>query len=204
MTKEQLMFWQSQHRDWNGKKLRYGGDTGPRTKWALAIDDLPRARRFIWDAMQICFGQRETDGANRSQWIDACVLAAGGKLGDPWCAALVHFVLTKAGLSPLRTVSAVACLNQFPLTDNPQPFDLGGWENGDGTGHVFFYAGEAMTDSAPSVGTYEGNHDNQFEFCLREKYGLQFRSIDPLIQIYGAILPGDAAPVARRNVVSTR
>lgn len=203
MNNNQLAFWQSRHRDWNGKKLTLDG-IGPRTKWALAIDDLPRVRRSIWDALQCCFGQMETDGPNRSKWIDERVLRAGGKVGDPWCAANVFCVLEDAGLSPLRTVSSIACLNQFPETDNPQPFDLGGWDNGDGTGHVFFIAGETVVDLKPGVGTYEGNHDNQFEFCLRAKDGLQFRSIDSLIGVYGAVLPSDAARVARRNVVSTR
>lgn len=204
MNQQQLKEWQSEHRYWNGRFLNPDGSIGPRTRWALAIDDLPAARRRIWNALLSCFGQSEPNGDNRSDWIDQRVLRAGGKLGDPWCAANVFCVLQDAGLAPLRTVSAVACLKQFPETSEPQPFDLGGWENPDGTGHVFFVAGEAIVDFAPGVGTYEGNHNNEFQFCLRPKEGLQFRSIDPLIPIYGAMLPSDAAPVARRSVSTTR
>src|SRR6201989_1484050 len=127
MNQEQLKKWQAQHRDWNGKLLDADGNIGLRTKWALAIDDLCAARRRVWDALQECFNQKETDGPNRSKWIDARVLRAGGKLGDPWCAANVFCVLEDAGLAPLRTVSAVACLRQFPETTEPQPFAIAGW-----------------------------------------------------------------------------
>lgn len=205
MNTEALKQFQRENCDWNGHTLKDDGAIGPKTRWALAMADLPLFRRQIWSQLQGCFGQRETNGPNRSPWIDRLVLRAGGKLGDPWCAAFVYCMLQDVGVYCKRTVSSVECLRHFPPVEScedpfPLLLDLCGWENGDGTGHVFFYAGRVAGSTL--IGTWEGNHNDAFQFCLRDSKGLQFRRV--LAISYDPILPQDAAPVSLRTVKGTR
>lgn len=198
-----LKEFQNEHHSWTGVPLSVDGDLGPRTQWALAIDDLPLFRRRIADGLLFCTGVKETTGANRDPWIDHIVLEAGGKLGDPWCAALVHYILTTAGVDCLKTVSSVACQRQFPITHDPQPMDLAGWENGDGTGHVFFVAGFVEKRyGGTEVVTFEGNSHDRFRMCVRAKAGLTFRAVQA--PTYQAIIPRDQGVVVTRAVQGTR
>ena len=48
MTPAQVRAYQeTKPRDWNGAPLGVDGNMGERTRWALAIEDLPRYRRVI-------------------------------------------------------------------------------------------------------------------------------------------------------------
>lgn len=201
--KKLLADFQSEHKAWEGKQLVADGDLGPRTAYALAIADLPLFRRRIYDQLMLCHGHGETNGPNRSTWIDERVKRAGGSPGDPWCAALVYCVLQDAGVDCLRTVSSVACLRQFPQVTDPEPMDLGGWENGDGTGHVFFVGGYWHPHvNVEGVVTFEGNHDNRFMLCRRSYQGLQFRRV--VAPSYAANILDDTIPVVTRTVQGTR
>lgn len=204
MNQKQLMMeFQKQTKDWSGKSLQVDGNLGNKTRYALAIADLPFFRRRIYDQLLLCHGHSETNGDNRSPWIDERVRRAGGAPGDPWCAANVYCVLQDAGVDCLRTVSSVACLHQFPLIDDPHPMDLGGWENGDGTGHVFFVGGYWWPEiNVQGVTTFEGNHDNRFMLCNRRIDGLQFRRV--VAPGYAANIVDASIPEVTRKVQGTR
>lgn len=204
MTKKQLvMQFQAQGEDWNGKPLTVDGVRGPKTEWALAIADLPLYRRRINDALLLCHGHVEPKGDNRSPWIDERVRRAGGTPGDPWCAANVFCVLEDAGVECRRTMSAVKCLEQFPLidADDVLPMDLFGWENPDGTGHVGFVAGYWHPElNVRGYATFEGNSNNMFRLCLRRVDGLQFRRV--VDESFAANVPDGVVVV--RQVAGTR
>lgn len=203
MNIKQLIEFQAEHKAWDGKQLRDDGALGPRTEYALSVADMPLFRRNIYDQLMHCHGQREPNGDNRSSWIDARVRRAGGTPGEPWCAANVYCVLQDAGVDCLRTMSSVACLHQFPLVSDPEPMDLGGWENGDGTGHVFFVGGYWYPEvNVQGVVTFEANHDNKFMLCRRTMEGLQFRRV--VAPSYAANILDASIPIVTRTVQSTR
>lgn len=204
--KKLLMDFQFDHKDWYGKALDVDGTLGPRTAYALAIADLPLFRRRVYDQLMLCHGHSEPNHDNRSPWIDERVRRAGGTPGDPWCAANVFCVLQDAGVDCLRTVSSVACLHQFELITDPKditPMDLGGWENGDGTGHVFFVGGFWWPDLyEQGVVTYEGNSHDEFRMCRRTMQGLQFRKV--VASSYAANVTDASIPIVTRTVQGTR
>jgi hypothetical protein len=184
MTRAQVKAWQESEprkRDWNGALLDADGDLGPRTKWAMAIDDLPLFRRVI--VRTACFyrGTIESPpGSNRGALIDEWVRNAGGIPGDPypdpWCAAFVYMLLTQAGVPCRRTMKAKHCLEQFELVPEGEfvyPGDLAGWVNDDGTGHVFPVIGI----TPEGVAAMEGNSDNRVRLTSRVREGLQFRRV---------------------------
>lgn len=179
MTPAQVKAFQGsepRQRDWNGALLLDDGDLGWRTKWAMAIDDLPRYRRAI--VRLACYYRgsvEEPFGSNRSPVIDQWVRDAGGTPGDPWCAAFVYYLLTQAGVPCRRTVSARQCLEQFEkiAANDVQPGDIAGWVNDDGTGHVFPLIGLTFE----GVAGMEGNSDNRVRLTSRVIEGLQFRRV---------------------------
>jgi hypothetical protein len=180
MSRAQVKAWQESEprpRDWNGALLLNDGDLGPRTRWAMAIDDLPRFRRVAVRTACLLRGTMETPlGSNRHPLIDQWVRDAGGTPGDPWCAAFVYHVLTQAGVPCRRTVSARQCLEQFELVPEGAfvyPGDLAGWVNDDGTGHVFPVIGI----TPEGVAGMEGNSDNRVRLTSRVREGLQFRRV---------------------------
>jgi hypothetical protein len=175
MTPAQVRAYQeTKPRDWNGALLGVDGNMGERTRWSLFVDDLPRFRRIIIRTACMHRGITEApEGSNRHPLIDEWVRDAGGKEGDPWCAAYVFMLLTAAGLPAVRTVSAKACLEQYPLTDNPTPGDLAGWVNPDSTGHVFPIIGFTREGFAGM----EGNSNNRVRLTSRARDGLQFRRV---------------------------
>ncbi len=174
MTPNQIGAFQTTGRDWEGKALGLDQVLGPRTKWALAIADLPRYRRRIVELACARVGTRETpDGSNSGPEIDAWLTDAGAHSGLPWCAAFVHAVLAQAWVEPKRTASARECLEQFDRISDPKPGDLFGWVNADGTGHVGFVIGF----TAEGVATVEGNSNDGVRVCSRSMVGLQFRRV---------------------------
>jgi hypothetical protein len=206
MTRAQIKLWQEgepRQRDWNGALLLNDGDLGSRTKWAMAIDDLPRYRRII--VRTACFyrGTAESPlGSNRGPLIDDWIRNAGGTPGDaypdPWCAAFVYMLLTQAGVSCKRTMSAKQCLEQFELVaaNDVQPGDLAGWVNDDDTGHVFPVVGF----TPEGVAGMEGNSDNRVRLTSRLTKDLQFRRVPS--EQYSAIVKD--APLILRATAGTR
>lgn len=201
MTPAQVLeFQQTKPRDWNGALLGLDGDLGNRTKWALAIEDLPRYRRRIVRAAVLWRGVVEEPlGSNRNPLIDEWVLDAGGKLGDSYCAAYVRAVLKAAGVPCIRTVSAKRCLEQFEQIDvsEAQPGDLAGWVEPDDHGHVYPLIGFTKE----GVAGMEGNHGNRVALTSRVAQGLQFRRVPPP-DIFAATVFD--APLVTRSIVDTR
>ncbi len=167
--------------DWTGAMLRPDGALGPRTEWALALADLPRLRRDVARIAIGELGERET-APNDSARIRVYKEPVGVAPGLPWCAAGVSWVLREARVpGAIYTASARLAIHQFPLTTDPQPWDVGGWVNPDGTGHVFFVAGfnrspqdGLLTPTSWDVVTLEFNSANQVRMCQRPREGLLF------------------------------
>ena len=78
MTRAQIKEFQSStpaQRDWNGALLLDDGNLGARTKWSMAIDDLPRFRRVIVGTACFYRGTAEDPpGSNRSTVIDLSLI----------------------------------------------------------------------------------------------------------------------------------
>lgn len=199
MTPTQVrIFQETKPRDWNGAIIGVDGDLGDHTKWCLAVEDQPRYRRLVVRNACLFRGTIEIPiGSNLGGPIGDWVLDAGGKLGDPWCAAFVYAVLTRSGIPCRRTVSAKQCLEQFEPTDNPQPGDLGGWVNDDDTGHVYPLVG--ITPEGYDV-SMEGNSDNRVRLCARTRDGIQFRKLR--FESFAPIVT--KAPLIIRATVGTR
>jgi hypothetical protein len=166
--------------DWTGALLRPDGALGSRTEWALALADLPRLRRDVARVAAGELGERETV-PNDSPRIRVYKEPLSGKPGEPWCAYGVSWVLREARVpGAIYTASHHTCIHQFPLTTDPQPWDLAGWTNPDGTGHVFFVAGFAVAPT-PGVATeiigLEFNSANMVRLTQRPREGLTFSSL---------------------------
>lgn len=194
--------FQSSASDWAGRPLAVDGQLGPRTKWALAIADLPRYRRDIVRTATLEHGVVEEPlGSNRGAAVDAYLKPAGVGLGQPWCAAFVSWVLREAGcLGELKyTASAATMLRQLrPCVGQPLPGDVFGWINPDGTGHVGFVIG-----SAPYLGgeaeliTCEGNSRNGVRVNRRSREGLMLCRVEPPLVLVAADVPG--LPLVQRT-----
>ena len=191
--------FQSEAYDWTGGPLEPDGVAGPRTKWALAVADLPRWRREILRIAPLFLGVREDPlGSNRGRQVEAWLAGVGVEPGNPWCAAFVFDVLTRAGVPAVRTASARVCLEQFDLIALPSPGDLFGWVNTDGTGHVGFVIG----DSPEGIATIEGNVDHGVRSFSRPLTGgLQFRQVRTPVR-YAARVEG--LPLKARSSGTTR
>jgi hypothetical protein len=176
------------------------GRAGPRTNWALAIDDLPRYRRDIVRIACAEVGACEMPlGSNRGPRVDV-YLAPTGLGGVPWCAAFVSWVLRQAALpGATYTASARKTLEVWPEVGSPIPGDLFGWVNPDGTGHVGFVIGYAA--GSEDVATLEGNSNNCVRVCQRPRAGLQFRRVDPGA---GARAEVSGVPLVKRQTEGTR
>lgn len=190
--------FQAEHTDWTGKPLAVDGRMGPRTRWALAIADLPRFRRDIVRIATHEVGTQENPpGSNRGIAIDNYLRAAGVGLGQPWCAAFVSWVLREAGaLEGLRyTASAAQMLRQLRpcVGSQPLPGDVFGWINPDGTGHVGFVIGSAPTAYGAQLGdivTCEGNSRNGVRVNRRAREGLMLARVEPGMVLVSAEVPG--------------
>jgi hypothetical protein len=195
-----LREFQSTHTDWHGRPLVVDGQLGPKTRWALAIADLPRWRRRIVQVACSQVGVVEAPlGSNRGTEVDAYLRPAGVGLGLPWCAAFVSWALREAGLDCVRyTASAASLLRSLrPVCSPAQPGDVFGWVNPDGTGHVGLVIG--VGDALDMVATCEGNSANQVRVCWRPRMGLQFGCVEPP-DVHRPIVAG--APLVERSVQS--
>lgn len=181
-----LRDFQAVARDWTGAPLRVDGVLGPKTRWALAIADLPRWRRDVIRRATDMHGVREEPlGSNRGEWVDAFLRPAGVGLGQAWCAAFASWVFRECGLSDVVPggyhVSAARLLKALPAQlGEPTPGDVFGWVNPDGTGHCGFVLGVA--NRLGSIATIEGNSENRVRCCWRPRAGLQIGTLEPLVE----------------------
>jgi hypothetical protein len=103
---------------------------------------------------------------NRGPWVEAILRVAGGKPGDPWCAAFVSIVLGLVfrGKSPLPATTSCDALLEHArakgwLVDDPEPGDVGLLMKSprDAT-HTFLVVDVVRTGTrATAVATIEGN-----------------------------------------------
>lgn len=201
MLPNALRDFQSTHTDWTGRPLTVDGQLGPRTRWALAIADLPRWRRRVVQVACSQVGVVESPiGSNRGVEVDA-YLRPTGLSAVPWCAAFVSWVLREAGLDrPQYHASAAQLLRSLrPVVSPALPGDVFGWANADGTGHCGLVVG--VGDALDVVATVEGNSTNRVRVCWRPRMGLQFGCVEP---------PGShrpfvmGAPLVERDYAGTR
>ncbi|HEX6245808.1 MAG TPA: CHAP domain-containing protein, partial [Polyangiales bacterium] len=174
-----LRDFQADHCDWNGRPLVVDGKLGARTRWAMAIADLPRWRRAIVQVACSQVGVVESPlGSNRGVEVDA-YLRPSGLSAVPWCAAFVSWVLREAGVEQPGgyQVSAAQLLRSLRPAVRPLPGDVFGWVNSDGTGHCGFTIG--VGDALDVVATVEGNSRHSVRVCSRPRVGLQFGSPEP-------------------------
>lgn len=194
--------FQADASDWTGRPLTVDGQLGPRTRWALAIADLPRYRRDIVRTATLEHGVVEEPlGSNRGAAVDAYLKPAGVGVGQPWCAAFVSWVLRESGcLGELRyTASAATMLHQLrPCVGVPLPGDVFGWINPDGTGHVGFVIG---SDGTPAGGivTCEGNSRHGVRVNIRPREGLRLCTVEPPLVLVQAVVSDAYAPVTFRQ-----
>jgi hypothetical protein len=153
----------------DGAALVVDGQLGPRTRWAMALAELPQWRQDVVLAALQWVGLQETGGENRGPEIDAWLAACGVQPGNPWCAAFVSAILRGAGIA-CAEARAARLLAQYPATECPVPGDLGGWVNDDGTGHVGIVTGV----SSNSVSLCEGNSGDGVRVGVRSRV-LEFR-----------------------------
>jgi hypothetical protein len=192
--------------DWNGALLSADGNLGPRTEWALAMADLPRLRRDVARVATGELGEKEVT-ENDSPRIRVYKAPIGGKPGEAWCAYGASYVLRTARVpGAIYTGSARTALHQFPATLNPQPWDLAGWVNPDGTGHVFFVAGFAPNPEGGllplDVVGLEFNSGNSVRLTRRPQAGLIFAQL-PTIE-WAPLILDTAIPRIKRETAGTR
>lgn len=208
MDAQTLRRFQTNATDWTGRPLRVDGQLGPRTRWALAIADLPRHRR---DIVQIACSQVGVEevpaGSNRGVAIDGYLRPAGVGLGQPWCAAFVSWVLREAGVPREEfryTASAAGLLKQLrPAVGGLMPGDVFGWVNPDGTGHVGFVIGDDGTP-AGAVITCEGNSRHGVRVNCRPREGLSFGVVPQPLVLVSAVVESDSIPLVVRSFEGTR
>jgi hypothetical protein len=87
--------------------------------------------RLVLDAAEADLLVREHGGDNRGWEVEAILEAAGGKPGDPWCAALVYWIGTHAlpGRWPLPRTTSCHELGEYArrrgmLVTQPGPGDV--------------------------------------------------------------------------------
>lgn len=86
----------------------------PSTKIPTGLDIINEAAKYI--------GQRETNGKNRSQFIDKINLSANSYLGAPYCASFISYVLKKLNIEAPNTASSVTMVskNNLPWSSTQQ------------------------------------------------------------------------------------
>lgn len=203
-----LRRFQSEATDWTGRPLKVDGQLGPRTRWALAISDLPRHRRDIVAIACSQVGVEEVPpGSNRGVAVDG-YLKPTGLSAVPWCAAFVCWVLREAGcLEGLKfTPSAAQCLRQLrPAVSGPLPGDVFGWVNPDGTGHVGFVIGDAPVSSGQgAIITCEGNSRHGVRVNCRPRDGLSFGVAPQPLVLVSAVVDDPKVPLVARSFEGTR
>lgn len=152
----------------DGQKLKADGQLGPRTQWAMDLEQLPAWRQRVVLGALKWVGLTETS-TNQGPEIDAWLQACGVHSGNPWCAAFVSAILRSAGIECAEaSVSHLA--RRFPETDVPLPGDVSFWVRDDGTGHCGIVTGV----EPDRVSTVEGNSGNAVRAGLRLMHGLSF------------------------------
>jgi hypothetical protein len=152
----------------DGQRLMADGKKGPRTSWALALEEMPRWRFNLVLAALKWVGFRETGengGPEVTSWLGAC----GVGPGNPWCAAFLSALLRGVGIECAEArVSELA--RKFPDVEAPLPGDIAYWLRDDGTGHCGIVTGV----DGDRVAVCEGNSGDAVRVGWRPFAGLRF------------------------------
>lgn len=209
MDKGLIEDFQAISRGPDGRRLDVDGDIGSRTRWALAVADIPRRRRSVIREASRFVGQREIPGKPNRGPLPDLVLAPLGLVGVPWCAAFVSYVLRSVGFGAADgfkyTARARECLAMFPQRLGlPVLGDIAGWVNPDGTGHVGIVIGLRLAANGhllTHVILIEGNSADSVRITARPIGDLQVRALPDELQ-WSSDVP--SAPVVARQTAGTR
>ena len=195
---QDLINFQATHVDHEGKPLVVDGDVGQRTRWAMAIEDLPSERRKAVLTAVECVGIKETPmGSNRGPDIDFWLKRCGVPVPEDktipmpqnaWCAAFVSWVLSCAGTTQRKFARVHDWVHKSGLTavsiENVQAGDLGCFLRPDGTGHIWLIIGKQMGSKGWVTMNVEGNTGNQCRTTLREHTlkTIYLRTFNPAMQ----------------------
>ncbi len=190
VTHENVVLFQTQHIDQNGKQLETDGVVGDKTWWALlnpsgefqqnhinpfVPDGLTPIRQQLLDLLYLEHDRpvfEVPDGSNRSRDIDGYWGDLGIK-GHPWCCAFVswalHTVLNKYPISDKHHVGVQKMWDnarqlgmQTPIA---KPGDIFIQIKSGGKGHTGFVVG--VSEDGNSIYTVEGNCGNRLKVGMR-------------------------------------
>ena len=153
----------------DGKRLLDDGILGPKTRWALALAELPRWRQDVVLGALRWLGVGETGGDNRGPEIDAWLAACGVQPGNPWCAAFYSALLRAAGIE-MRQARVSELAKRLEPVAVPLPGDAGYIIHPDGSGHI----GAVIAPGWPLVALCEGNTRDLVRVGTRATAGLSF------------------------------
>lgn len=139
ITPVEIAAFQRLHVGPDGKQLLPDGKLGPKTQWALDLEELPIWRQTIVLTALRFVGLTEK-APNTGTEIDAWLAACRQPPGQPYCAAFACMCLRAGGIEA-REASVHRLAAMFPETTAPLPADLCCLHRGDGTGHVDIVTG---------------------------------------------------------------
>lgn len=168
-----LVAFQRLHLGYDGRVLKDDGILGPKTRWALALEELPAWRQRLVMAALRWEGLTELGGTNRGPEIDLWLSACGVPPGNPWCAAFVSAMLRSIGIE-CAEARAWELWKKFPEALQPLPGDIFAMTHPDGSHHCGIIIG--WGDTSSDVATCEGNCQNAVRVGVRARDTLFFSS----------------------------
>lgn len=192
VTHENVMVFQLQHVDEQGKPLEADGIVGEKTWWALENpsgdaqrnhfqpvipEGLTTKRRQLLELIYEEHAkpvQEIPDGSNRSPDIDS-YWGHTGVIGQPWCCAFVSWALNEVlGILPIEGKHHLGVQNMWRAarradmeTTAPKPGDIFIQIKSGGKGHTGFVVGVSV--DGESIYTGEGNCGNRLKIGLRKR-----------------------------------
>lgn len=171
ITPVEIAAFQRLHVGPDGKQLLPDGVIGPKTQWALDLEELPHWRQTIVLTALKWNGLREK-APNTGDEIDAWLAACRQPPGQPYCAAFACMCLRAGGIEA-REASTHRLAAMFPATYAPLPGDLLFLLRPDFTGHVDVVTGVG----GGGVSVCGGNVDDGVRAGLRNPDGRSFRRV---------------------------
>jgi len=197
VTHENVVLFQTQHIDKQGRQLKADGVVGDNTWWALSHPSGDSQRNHIQafipeglttirnQLLETLYLEHEKpvfevpDGSNRSGDIDGYWGNTGIK-GYPWCCAFVSWalftVLNDYPISGKHHVGVQKMWNEARSagmqTLVPKPGDIFIQIKSGGKGHTGFVAG--ISENGASIYTVEGNCGNRLKIGIRDKESINF------------------------------
>lgn len=183
MSQDQdLIQFQATHVDPEGKPLLVDGKLGPRTLWAMGIENLSSDRKKAVLTAVECVGIKEQPmGSNRGPdidfWLKRCGVMVPVDPKEPapknaWCAAFISYAMSQASKIVRKFARVFDWVHKSGLKcisiEDVQAGDLGCFLREDGTGHIWMVIGKQMGDKGWITMNIEGNTGNACRTTLRE------------------------------------